>query len=39
VVVGGLFTSTALTLLLLPLLYEWLETRREQARTREGDAA
>jgi cobalt-zinc-cadmium resistance protein CzcA len=30
VVVGGLFTSTALTLLLLPLMYEWLETRRER---------
>lgn len=30
VVVGGLFTSTALTLLLLPLMYEWAETRREQ---------
>jgi cobalt-zinc-cadmium resistance protein CzcA len=29
VVVGGLFTSTALTLLLLPLIYEWVETRRE----------
>ena len=30
VVVGGLFTSTALTLLLLPLMYEWLETRSER---------
>ncbi len=30
VVVGGLFTSTALTLLLLPLMYEWIETRRER---------
>jgi cobalt-zinc-cadmium resistance protein CzcA len=30
VVVGGLFSSTALTLLLLPLLYEWVETRRER---------
>lgn len=28
VVVGGLFTSTALTLLLLPLLYEWVESRK-----------
>lgn len=27
VVVGGLFTSTALTLLLLPLIYEWSESR------------
>jgi cobalt-zinc-cadmium resistance protein CzcA len=26
VVVGGLFTSTALTLLLLPLFYEMIET-------------
>lgn len=30
VVVGGLFTSTALTLLLLPLLYEWSELRAER---------
>ncbi|MBI3530206.1 MAG: efflux RND transporter permease subunit [Betaproteobacteria bacterium] len=30
VVVGGLFTSTALTLLLLPLIYEWVETRIER---------
>ena len=30
VVVGGLFTSTALTLLLLPLMYEWVEHRRER---------
>ncbi|MBS0222580.1 MAG: efflux RND transporter permease subunit [Proteobacteria bacterium] len=30
VVVGGLVTSTALTLLLLPLMYEWVETRRER---------
>ena len=38
VVVGGLFTSTALTLLLLPLIYEWAETRRKrkkQTRIRE----
>jgi cobalt-zinc-cadmium resistance protein CzcA len=32
VVVGGLFTSTALTLLLLPLIYEWVETRVERKR-------
>jgi cobalt-zinc-cadmium resistance protein CzcA len=32
VVVGGLFTSTALTLLLLPLIYEWVETRDERKR-------
>ena len=30
VVIGGLFTSTALTLLILPLMYEWLEVRRER---------
>ena len=30
VVVGGLFTSTALTLLILPLIYEWVETRAER---------
>lgn len=30
VVVGGLFTSTALTLLLLPLFYEWSELRAER---------
>jgi len=29
VVVGGLFSSTALTLLLLPIAYEWIEQRRE----------
>ena len=39
VVVGGLITSTALTLLLLPLLYEWLETRREQKLSREGETS
>ena len=35
VVVGGLFTSTALTLLLLPLVYEWVETRIERKRSSE----
>ncbi len=30
VVIGGLFSSTALTLLLLPLVYEWIEMRRER---------
>ncbi|HEX7915793.1 CusA/CzcA family heavy metal efflux RND transporter [Rudaea sp.] len=30
VVVGGLITSTLLTLLLLPVLYEWMETRAER---------
>ena len=32
VVVGGLITSTALTLLLLPLIYEWAELRAERRR-------
>ena len=32
VVIGGLFSSTALTLLLLPLMYEWVETRRAARR-------
>jgi hypothetical protein len=27
VVIGGLVTSTALTLVVLPVLYEWLEDR------------
>jgi heavy metal efflux system protein len=30
VVVGGLFTSTVLTLVLLPVMYEWVEQRRER---------
>ena len=34
VVVGGLLTSTALTLLLLPLIYEWSELRAEARRAR-----
>ena len=34
VVVGGLFTSTALTLLLLPLIYEWSELRVEARRAK-----
>jgi cobalt-zinc-cadmium resistance protein CzcA len=38
VVVGGLFTSTVLTLLLLPLMYEWVEMRRERREPR-ADAA
>lgn len=31
VVVGGLITSTLLTLVLLPVIYEWLEQRAERA--------
>lgn len=34
VVVGGLITSTLLTLLLLPLFYEWSEARAEAKRPR-----
>ena len=30
VVVGGLITSTLLTLILLPVIYEWAETRQEK---------
>jgi len=30
VVVGGLITSTLLTLILLPVLYEWMENRAER---------
>ena len=30
VVVGGLITSTLLTLVLLPVIYEWMETKRER---------
>jgi cobalt-zinc-cadmium resistance protein CzcA len=29
VVIGGLFTSTVLTLVLLPTLYAWMERREE----------
>ena len=34
VVVGGLVSSTALTLFVLPILYSWVEERRERARSR-----
>ena len=30
VVVGGLITSTLLTLVLLPVIYEWMETRAQR---------
>lgn len=30
VVIGGLFTSTLLTLVLLPVIYEWVESRSEK---------
>jgi len=38
VVVGGLITSTLLTLLLLPLIYEWSELRAEAKLRASGDA-
>ena len=38
VVIGGLITSTLLTLLLLPLIYEWSESRAE-AKQHARDAA
>ena len=38
VVIGGLITSTLLTLLLLPLIYEWSESRAE-ANQRKREAA
>lgn len=31
VVIGGIITSTFLTLVLLPVLYEWLEGRRSSS--------
>lgn len=37
VVIGGLFTSTLLTLVLLPTLYAWLETRAELRKNHNGD--
>jgi heavy metal efflux system protein len=36
VVVGGLLTSTLLTLLLLPVLYDWMEQRAEARKVRDG---
>jgi cobalt-zinc-cadmium resistance protein CzcA len=33
VVIGGLITSTMLTLLVLPSLYQWLEQRRIKPKT------
>lgn len=37
VVIGGLFTSTLLTLVLLPTLYAWLETRPERKANSQGE--
>ena len=34
VVIGGLITSTVLTLFVLPVLYRWMEERREARRAR-----
>ena len=38
VVVGGLISSTLLTLILLPVLYEWLENRADRGARAGGDA-
>lgn len=38
VVIGGIMTSTILTLVLLPTLYEWLEKNPERRRLAENDA-
>ena len=35
VVIGGLISSTALTLFVLPVLYEWMERKRRKAERRE----
>lgn len=35
VVIGGIITSTFLTLVLLPVLYEWLEQKQESTTTKE----
>jgi cobalt-zinc-cadmium resistance protein CzcA len=35
VVIGGLVTSTVLTLFVLPVLYAWLEGRKPRVRTSE----
>ena len=32
VVVGGLITSTLLTLILLPVIYEWVESHKENSK-------
>jgi cobalt-zinc-cadmium resistance protein CzcA len=38
VVIGGLFTSTLLTLLLLPVLYEWIFEKESPAKAeQDGD--
>jgi len=34
VVIGGILTSTFLTLILLPILYDWIETKRSSADVR-----
>ncbi len=39
VVVGGLITSTLLTLILLPVIYEWMETRKKPAQVMAKESA
>jgi cobalt-zinc-cadmium resistance protein CzcA len=38
VVIGGILSSTFLTLVLLPTLYEWIERKHENATRRNGDS-
>ena len=39
VVIGGLITSTALTLLVLPTVYAWIAGRRARRQAKQGDAS
>jgi cobalt-zinc-cadmium resistance protein CzcA len=39
VVIGGLFTCTILTLLVLPSIYRWFEPRESEAGIEHGDAS
>jgi cobalt-zinc-cadmium resistance protein CzcA len=39
VVIGGLMTSTLLTLLVLPALYQWIERRRVASATSKEEIA
>jgi len=39
VVICGLISSTALTLLILPVVYDWIESRRDRGNNEEGNSA
>jgi cobalt-zinc-cadmium resistance protein CzcA len=39
VVIGGIISSTFLTLVLLPVLYQWVEQRREKKNLESGTEA